>query len=126
MKHLLTRLGVRLSVLPVLLLPSVAFAQISEAETTLGAVGTELGSSADVGLEELIANGINVLLVALGIVFLILVVYAGFLYLTSQGDPEKGKKAIKLLTQAVIGLVIIIAAYAIASFVIGQLATVVT
>lgn len=124
MKNFFYRLGARLAVLPALLLPASVSAQISGAETTLGEVGRELGT-ADVGLEELIANIINVLLAALGIVFLVLVVYAGFLYLTSQGDPEKAKKAIKLLTQAVIGLVIIIAAYAIAAFVIGQLATVV-
>ena len=126
MKNFFYRLGARLAVLPALLLPASVSAQISGAETTLVEVGRELGTDAEVGLEELIANIINVLLAALGIVFLVLVVYAGFLYLTSQGDPEKAKKAIKLLTQAVIGLVIIIAAYAIAAFVIGKLATVVT
>ena len=74
-------------------------------------------------LPTLIGQLINVLLGVLGIVFVILVVYAGFLYLTSQGEEGNVKKAKKLLTQAVIGLIIIIAAYAISSYVISALVT---
>jgi len=72
-------------------------------------------------LQGLIANGINVLLGFLGILFLILVLYAGFLYLTAQGSDEPVKKAKKLLTTSIIGLVIIIAAYAISGYVLGAL-----
>jgi hypothetical protein len=61
----------------------------------------------------------------LGIVFLVLVVYAGFLYLTDQGAGEKAKKAMKLLTTAVIGIIIIVAAYAISNYVIGAMVAVV-
>jgi len=72
-------------------------------------------------LPILIGKGINIVLGILGILFLIFVVYAGFLYLTAQGSDEPVKKAKKLLTTAVIGLVLIIAAFAISNYVIGAL-----
>ena len=122
MKNYLRKFGAWLSVLPLLLLPASAHAQLSDAQASLetigGSLGDDLGSQS---LEQLIASIIQVLLSVLGIIFLILTIYAGFLYLTSQGDKDKAGKAIKLLTQAVIGLVIIIAAYAISAFVIEAL-----
>jgi hypothetical protein len=61
----------------------------------------------------------------LGIVFLLLTVYAGFLYLTARGDSDKVEHAKETLSRGVIGLIIISAAYAIATFVINA-ATVTT
>ncbi len=111
-----------LATLPVLLMPLAAKAQLSEAETYLTDVGEGIGTDATTNdLPTLIGNIIAVLLSVLGIIFVVLIVYAGFLYLTAQGEDEKVKKAKKLLSQAVIGLVIIIAAYAIAAFVIEAL-----
>lgn len=127
MKTYLLKLGAWLSVLPILLLPTKAYAQLSAAESSLESIGGSLGDGlGDQSLEGIIASVIQVLLSILGIIFLILVLYAGFLYLTSQGDKDKAGKAIKLLTQAIIGLVIIIAAYAISTFVIGALTDVAT
>ncbi len=112
-----------LSTLPALLLPAAAFAQLTEAQSQLGEVKEGIGSDANTDLPTLIGNIIAVLLSVLGIIFVVLVVYAGFLYLTSAGEADRVKKAKALLTQAVIGLVIIIAAYAIADFVIDSLVT---
>jgi len=56
-------------------------------------------------------------------IFLILTVYAGFLYLTARGEEEKVTHAKETLQRGVIGLIIISAAYAIATFVIGALST---
>lgn len=122
MKNLYYKIGAGLSVLPTLALPLAARAQLSQAEADVTAIGGSLGVESD--LPTLVGSVINVLLGVLGIVFVVLVVYAGFLYLTSQGEEGNVKKAKKLLTQAVIGLIIIVAAYAISSYVIGALVTV--
>lgn len=53
----------------------------------------------------------------LGIVFIILSVYGGFLYLTARGNQEQTKKALTIITQSLIGLIIILAAYAISYFI---------
>lgn len=53
----------------------------------------------------------NVLIIS-GIVFLIILIYAGFqLIAAGQVDPQKWEKTRQTLTQAVIGLIIIVIAY---------------
>ncbi|MBI2551397.1 hypothetical protein HYV73_03590 [Candidatus Uhrbacteria bacterium] len=54
----------------------------------------------------------------LGIIFFGLLLYAGFLYLTDEGGGKHVDKAKKMLKSGIIGLVIIIAAYAIANYTI--------
>jgi hypothetical protein len=49
--------------------------------------------------------------------------YGGFLWMTAGGDMGKVKEATAIIRNAVIGLVIIAASYAIANFVITQIAT---
>ena len=122
MNKLIIKFGAWVSTLPVLLLPAAALAQLSDAKTDLETVGGAIGTDATSNsLPELIGNIIAVLLSVLGIIFVVLVVYAGFLYLTAAGEDDKVKTAKKLLSQSIIGLIIIVAAYAIANFVIEAL-----
>lgn len=53
----------------------------------------------------------------LGIVFFLLIVYSGFLWMTASGDEGKVGKAKQILIAAVSGLVIVLSAYAIVNFV---------
>jgi len=64
---------------------------------------------------------INTLLSLVGVIALIVIIYAGFTWLTSAGNEEKVTKAKKLLASAVIGVAIILGAYAITSFVVKTL-----
>lgn len=78
--------------------------------------------STDLKLSKFIGNMIRTLLAATGIVFLIITVYAGILYMIASGEPDKIKKAKSMLTNSVIGLIIIVGAYAITQYVIAALA----
>ena len=118
MSQWIYKIGASISVLPVLALPATAYAQLSEAAKK---IPKPEGAPAD--LSKLIGGLINALLAVMGIVFVMLTVYAGYLYMTAQGDAENTEKAKKLLGQAVIGLIIIVAAYSIADFIITQLIT---
>lgn len=69
----------------------------------------------------IIANLINALLGVSGIIFLIMLIYAGFLYMTAAGREDMVKKAKKLIGSSIIGLIIISTAFAISDFVIGAL-----
>jgi len=69
----------------------------------------------------IIARIINVALGMLGILFVVLIVYAGFMYMTAGGNEENTKKAQKIILYAVIGLAIILSAYAISQFVLNEL-----
>ncbi len=73
----------------------------------------------------LVGNFINAILGVVGIVFVIVLIYAGILYMTAEGAEEKVVQAKRMISAALIGIVIIVAAYAISIFVITQLTKVV-
>lgn len=68
-----------------------------------------------------IAKIINIVLSVLAAIFLVLVIMAGFKYMTSAGNEEKVKDAVKQIQQAVIGLVIVLMAWGITRFIIVRL-----
>lgn len=57
----------------------------------------------------------------IGVIFLLLLIYGGLLWMTSRGNEEIVKRAKELIISAVIGLLIVIAGYAISTFVISVL-----
>ena len=75
----------------------------------------------DVGIEFTISTIIQTALTFLGVVFLILAIYGGYLWMTARGNEEQLTKAKNTLTAAVVGLIIVIGAYAISYFVIERL-----
>src|SRR3989338_10207064 len=72
-------------------------------------------------IETVVAGIISVFLGLLGIIFVILIIVAGFNWMTAAGDEAKIEKAKKLISRAIIGLIIIVAAYAIPKFVFTNL-----
>jgi len=72
-------------------------------------------------VEEIIGWILTVVLSFLGVIFLVLMVYGGYNWMTARGNEEQVKKAQEAITAAVIGLVIVILAYAISWFVIFKL-----
>jgi len=84
----------------------------------------DVASSARLSQENIvviIANLIRVFLGVLGIIITCLILYGGFLYMTSGGEPDKTKKAKMVIQNAVIGLVITMSSFAIASFILNSL-----
>jgi len=68
-----------------------------------------------------VANIIRWILGILGTVFFIIIVIQGFLYMTAGGDSSKTVKAIGAITNAVVGLLIIMGAFLITNFVTSAL-----
>jgi Zn-dependent protease with chaperone function len=68
-----------------------------------------------------IANIIRTAMGLLGIIAVVIVLYGGFKWMTAQGDTKAVDEAKKVLIAGIIGLVIIVSAYAIATFVINSL-----
>lgn len=69
----------------------------------------------------IIARVIRVALTLVGIIFVVLIIYAGFLYLLARGEAEPVNKAKKIFQQSIIGLIIIFSAYSIATFILNRL-----
>jgi len=102
-------------------LPVFAQTPGEKAETLLGQVGTQAGIQTTRDLPGIIALIINVILTLLGVIFLVLMVYAGFLWMTAQGESKPVDQAKGIIKQAIIGLIITLAAYAISNFVITNI-----
>ncbi len=93
------------------------FEQTAFAQDALSTVGDSAGLQ-DTDLRVVVGNLIRVFLGILGVLALILVMYAGFTWMTAGGNAEKVDKAKKILINGVIGLLIIAASYAITSFIV--------
>mgnify|MGYP001567592285 FL=1 len=79
-----------------------------------------LGSS---NLTDTIGQNIRVALGFLGVIAVVIILLGGFKWMTAGGNDDKLKKAKQLLFSGIIGLIIILSAYAIASFVLESLVT---
>ncbi len=66
---------------------------------------------------------INIALSFIGIIFFVLILYAGFTWMTAMGNTEQVTKAKNIIEGAIIGLVLVGGAYAIANFVFTSLGT---
>lgn len=105
--------------LGILTTPLVVSAQFGKALTNMQTVGGKTGLTQD------FAGSISTVIVGVlslaGTIFLVLTVYAGILWMTAQGNEDNVTKAKDIVTQAIIGLAITLAAYAITAFVTGKL-----
>lgn len=70
---------------------------------------------------NVVSLGIKAFLSILGILFIILVILGGYYWMTAGGDETKMAKAKDTLKKAIIGLIIIISAYAITAFIFKAL-----
>jgi uncharacterized protein YacL len=68
--------------------------------------------------EVIVGRIIGAGLSLVGIVFFILTLYAGIIWMVARGDEEQAKKAINTIIAATIGLIITMSAYAITSFIL--------
>lgn len=110
-------------------LPSVIFAA-----NLSNAFGNESGNalkktSESAGLKTdstdllgFIQKVITALLSLLGVIFMILIFYGGYLWLTDMGSEDQVKKAKKIISTSIWGLIIIVAAYGISALVVSKLA----
>jgi len=109
-------------------LPYFVFAADNPAVTSVGTplsnlqeVGSGSGpystETSDTSLAETIGLVINMLLSLMGVIFVGLMVYAGYSWMMARGEEEKVTIAKDTIKRAVIGLVITVSSYAIWSFI---------
>jgi hypothetical protein len=68
-------------------------------------------------IEDLLTTILNVLLVIAVPIIVFFIIFAGFTYVTAQGNPEKIKTATRSLTYAIIGAVLILGGVAISEII---------
>ncbi|MCK5356780.1 MAG: hypothetical protein KAJ48_00160 [Elusimicrobiales bacterium] len=81
----------------------------SENDTGPGTVAKDLPAA--------IGQIVGAILAFVGVLFLGLMIYGGFIWMMARGNESEVEKARELIKSAVVGLVVILAAYAITSYV---------
>jgi len=87
-------------------------------------------SGAGVGVGKGVGAFIGVIVQAVlqlvGVIFLVLIIYGGFRWMTASGQEKQLREAEKIITHSIVGLMIVIAAYAISTFVVAELQKTIT
>jgi hypothetical protein len=79
------------------------------------------GLSGEAGITSIVGLVISGLLSLLGVIFLLLVIYGGTMWMMAEGKEERIEKAKTIIINSLFGLVIVLAAFAISFFVINAL-----
>lgn len=129
MKLNLKQLGSVLYIATLILLPA-SFALAEEPVgrdgfgfNSVANVATNAGYSPsnDLTLDQRISSLVATFLSLLGVIFMVLMIYGGYNWMTAAGDEAKIDKAKDTIRAAIIGLIIVIAAYGISVFVISRI-----
>ena len=83
----------------------------------------EAGYKTDVEVASLAGTIIKSIVALVGVAFLVLMIYGGILWLTAGGMEEQVSKSQKTISRAVIGFIIVLAAYGLTDYTVGKIIT---
>lgn len=86
-----------------------------------GKAGYDTSTNTEEGVAAIIGKIIFAILSILGVIFLILIIYGGFMWMTARGNEQQLEKAKNIIINAVIGLAIILTSYTVTWFVMNAL-----
>ncbi len=104
-----------LALVAILAMPAIASAQVNVNKINGSTFG--LGTA---DLESTVINVVQWVLGFLGLIAVIMILIGGFQWITAGGNEEKVASAKKVISAAVIGLIIVLLAWAIVIFVVSQ------
>jgi cysteine-rich repeat protein len=90
-------------------------------QSALATFAADAGFAVGPSIQVIIARLIRTVISFLGIVTVALILYGGFMYMTAGGVEDRVKKAKRILTNAVIGLLIVLGSFTITQFVLNNL-----
>jgi len=70
--------------------------------------------------EEVLRNGLNIAYFIAGTVAIIVIIVGGIMYASAAGNSANITKAKNMILYSIVGLVVVVAAYAITNYVIGK------
>jgi len=121
------RLGFTALIMSLFLVPSLLPVHATNknpfnlAQNQVTEVKNSAGVEGDATLPETIGSLINIALSFVGILLLVYILYAGFKWMTAGGDTKGVEAAQTMIKNAVIGLLIVIASFAISNYVLDSL-----
>ena len=109
----------------ILLIPYFVFAGEPTTESVLEGIGKSSGYQTigvnQFTMAEIAGTAVKVFLSILGIIFIGLMLYGGYMWMMDRGSSESIEKAKETIKTAIIGLVIVIGAYAISYFIFSRI-----
>lgn len=90
-------------------------------ESVGGGVYGGTGKLDEGAFEKQVGGIINIALTLVGVIFLILTVYGGYIWMIARGDETQAKKAKDIIIMAVIGMAVVLAAYVLTNFIVSRL-----
>lgn len=100
--------------------PAQAQGNLNNAMGHLRKTGGRAGTTQE-NLDQVAGTVINTALSLVGLIFLVLMVYGGYLWMTARGEESQIDKAKSIIRSAIIGIVIVMSAYAITFLVTSRL-----
>ncbi len=103
-------------------LPSRVWGQgnLGNADDNLENLQKGIGGNVPTDLTVVVGNVIKTVLSLVGIIFLVLTVYAGYLWMTARGEDEQVSKAKEIIKSSIMGLFIVVSSYAITVFITSR------
>jgi hypothetical protein len=112
-----------LMLLGIAALPSRVFGgneNLGDANKNLQNLQKGIGGNVPTDLSAVVGNVIKTVLSLVGIIFLVLTVYAGYLWMTARGEDEQVSKAKEIIKSSIMGLFIVVSSYAITVFITSR------
>lgn len=100
---------------------NVTNSAIDALDTTAGAAKITADPKTSPTVAQIVGGVINIALGIFGLFFFTLTIYGGIIWLTAGGNKERADKAVKILTNSSVGVIIIIIAYLVTNYIVFQL-----
>ena len=122
-----------------LLFPVVSYAQVPDECTSIvpnnfknildraacsGGISSAKATGTEASVLQIVSDVLQIVYGFLGVLFALLIVYAGFLYLTARGNTEQVERAQSYIRNAVIGIIILFTAFVITREIVSLLGTI--
>ena len=123
MLRIIKQISILVLLILILIFPYFVFGQTMKGglEDLGQASGYETSGISQTTISSIAGTAVSVFLSILGIIFIVLMLYGGYLWMMARGNEEQLTKAKELIQAAVIGLIITVSAYAISFFIFNWL-----
>lgn len=91
--------------------------ELAETEEQKAALGCDQNAQ----VSSVAKNLINAVISILGIVSVIVLIFAGQRYISSNGDPGKATQARNMIIAAIVGLIVAIVAFSVVNFILSSI-----
>jgi len=114
----------------ILVFPYFVFGETTDTNSMRGSLqklggdsGYQTNGVDQYSVSKIAGTGVSAFLSILGVIFIVLMLYGGYVWMMARGNEEEVKRSQDLIRAAIIGLIIITAAYAISAFVFSRIAS---